>query len=260
MALLTLNNVSVRLDKRAVLENVSFSVKSGEFVVIVGPNGAGKTTLLKAAAHLLAFDGDILLKDKPLQAVSHRDRAQMLAYLPQGHVVHWPMTVRDIVALGRLPHLSALYHMSEKDADYIEQALTDAELDGLADRRIDTLSGGERARVMIARGLASQAPLLLADEPTASLDPYHQLRILELMQDHARKGTGVVAVLHDLVLAAQFADRITLLHEGRIVTEGLPEEVLTPDQLSAVYRVCLQTKKPQETTFPGLAWQRITKN
>jgi iron complex transport system ATP-binding protein len=238
MAFLEAHNLRASFGGTAVLKGVSFAVERGEFVALIGPNGAGKTTILRAAAGLLACDeGSVLLDGRPVAAMPLAQRACLMSYLPQGRTAHWPMTVRDIVALGRLPWRTALARLTAEDEAAIDRAVAAAELEPLAARRIDALSEGERARVMMARALAQAAPLLLADEPTAALDPYHQLHIMELLRDQARDGAAVVAILHDLALAQQFAGRVILLSGGSIAADGQPDDVLTPPRLEAVYRI-----------------------
>lgn len=237
MAFLEVENLRASFGGAPILRGVTFAVDHGEFVALIGPNGAGKTTILRAAAGLLDCEGAVRLDGRPVASASLAQRARLVSYLPQGRVAHWPMTVRDIVTLGRLPHRSALARMSKEDQAAIDRAMAAAELEQLAGRRIDMLSEGERARVMMARALAQTAPLLLADEPTAALDPYHQLQIMELLRAEAQRGAAVIAVLHDLGLAEQFAGRVILAAGGAVVADGPPAEVLTPERLEAVYRI-----------------------
>jgi iron complex transport system ATP-binding protein len=163
-------------------------------------------------------------------------RAQRIAYLPQGHVFHWPLPVSDVVALGRLPR-GAGDVLSAADLEAIVAAMTETETLAFADRAVTTLSGGERARVAVARVLATQAPIVLADEPTASLDPRYQIAVVEMLRRHANGQGIVVAVLHDLGLAARYADRVVVLDAGRIVADGAPRSVLTSERLAATFGV-----------------------
>lgn len=243
MAFLEVENIRASFGRTTVLKGVSFRVDRGEFVALIGPNGAGKTTILRAAAGLLACEGAVRLDGRAIGDMSLAQRARLVSYLPQGRVAHWPMTVRDIVALGRLPHRSALTRVTDEDLAAIERAIMAAELEKLAERRVDMLSEGERARVMMARALAQAAPILLADEPTAALDPYHQLQIMELLRAEAQRGAAVIAVLHDLGLAGQFAGRVILAANGSVEADGPPGEVLTPGRLEAVYRIRLSAGK-----------------
>ena len=235
--LLAARDVTVRLGGAAVVEGASLTLHGGELVAMVGPNGAGKTTLMRALAGLVPADGSITLGGRPLGALKPRERARAVAYLPQGHVFHWPMSVESIVMLGRAPHADAFSTTSAGDRAAVEQALTTTETRIFADRAVTTLSGGEKARVALARALATQAPVLLADEPTAALDPRHQLTVMELLRAAAHAGNAVLAIMHDLTLAARFADRVLVMDRGRIVADALPAEALAPERLAAVFGI-----------------------
>jgi iron complex transport system ATP-binding protein len=237
--ILKVAGLSVRLGGRDVVSGVDLAVRAGEVVVIVGPNGAGKTTLLKAVAGLLSGRGAIAIDDTPLSRLSLAERARRIAYLPQGHLFHWPLAVEDIVALGRLPR-GAGADLSETDRAAVLRAMTETGVAEHSGRAVTTLSGGERARVALARVLATEARLILADEPTAALDPRYQLIVLDILRRHANDGGAVVAVLHDLGLAARRADRIVVLDQGRIVADGPPREVLTKPLLAKTFGVNAQ--------------------
>lgn len=237
-ARLALDAVGVRLEGRAIVENVTASLGAGRLVALAGPNGAGKTTLLRAIAGLVPASGTIRLDGDDLARLSPAARAKRASYLPQGHQVHWPLPARDVVALGRYPHGARdPARLSAADEAAVEAALDRAGVRALAERDVRTLSGGERARVMIARVLAAEAGLLLADEPTAALDPRHQLEVFAALKAEAARGVLVIAVTHDLLLAGRFADEVLLLHEGRLVASGPPSIVLTPARLREVYGV-----------------------
>jgi iron complex transport system ATP-binding protein len=237
-AALTLDDVSVSLGGRVIVSGASASLDKGRFVALIGPNGAGKTTLLKAMAGLLPAQGRITLDGAEMASLSRRDRARCVAYLPQGHQVHWPLTSRDVVALGRFPHGPAdPAHLTPDHARAIDAAMARTDTIAFADRPIMALSGGERARVMLARVLAVEALVLLADEPTASLDPRHQITVMNDLKAESRRGALVVAVTHDIALASRLADDIVLMHEGRIVAQGAPADVLTDTMLADVYGV-----------------------
>lgn len=228
--------LSVALGRRPVLDGVSLAAGEGEFVAIVGPNGSGKTTLLRAIAGLLPFAGRIALNGRPLGAMSLKERARVIAYLPQGNVFHWPVSVGEVVGLGRLP-LMAGAGLSDEDRAAVDAAMERTEVQAFAARPVTTLSGGERSRVAIARVLATGAPLIIADEPTAALDLRHQIAILELLRRHADDQGTVVAVLHDLGLAARHADRIVILDGGRVVADADPRTALTPERLAETFGV-----------------------
>jgi iron complex transport system ATP-binding protein len=233
---LNLAGVSVSLGGKRVLSDVSLSVATGEFVAIVGPNGAGKTTLLRAVAGLIQADGEIAVLGTALRTLPLAERARRIAYLPQGHVFHWPLAVAEIVALGRLPR-GAGADLSETDRAAVARAIAETGVGEFVERPVTTLSGGERARVALARVLATEGPLILADEPTASLDPRYQLAVIDILRRHAQNGGAVVAVLHDLALAARSADRVVVIDGGRIVADGPPRDVLTAARMTDVFGV-----------------------
>ncbi len=235
--LLTASGVTVRFGVTTIVEDASLSLKGGEFVAMVGPNGAGKTTLMRALAGLMPSEGLVTLNGKLLNKLKPRERARALAYLPQGHVFHWPMSVESIVMLGRAPHTDAFSGTTADDRAAVSRALATTETQSFADRAVTALSGGEKARVALARALATHAPVLLADEPTAALDPRHQLTVMELLRSAARDGNAVLAIMHDLTLAARFADRVLVMDRGRIVADAAPAEALAPERLAAVFGI-----------------------
>ena len=237
-AFLTAQHLDVRLAGRAVLNDISLSLVSGHLVALVGPNGAGKTTLLRALAGLLPSDGAIHVGGAALASLSLRERARRFAYLPQGHIVHWPLPARDIVALGRYPHgATDPARLSAKDRDAVLRAMRATDVVEFSDRRVTELSGGERSRVALARVLAVEAPVILADEPTASLDPRYQLDVMKTLRAAADQGVLVIVVTHDLGLAARFADHLLVLSQGRLVAEGAPAAALSAQVMADVFRV-----------------------
>jgi len=238
-ALLRATHVSATLGGRRILDGVDLAVTAGEFIGVVGPNGAGKTTLLRAIAGLVPAAGKIVLGEGPLAGLPLAERAKRLSYLPQGHLFHWPLPVADIVALGRLPR-GAGADLSVADRAAVERAMQATGVTEFAHRAVTTLSGGERARVALARVLATEAPLVLADEPTASLDPRYQLLVLDILKRHAAGGGAVVAVLHDLGLAGRYADRVVVIDQGRLVVDGHPADVLTRDLLADRFGVAAE--------------------
>ncbi len=252
----TLSDVSVRFNGKPVLDGASLTLTPGKLVGLIGPNGAGKTTLLRAIAHLIPYQGTITLDGTDIAAIAPRRLARRLAYMPQGHEIHWPLDVGRVVALGRLPHLSLFRTPTPADLDAIETAIRRAQIGDLTHRNVLTLSGGERARVMLARALAVEAGLLLADEPVAALDPYHQLHIMEVLRDLARDGRTIVVVTHDLTLAGRFCDRLVLLDRGRIVADGDTPSVLQDDLLAQVYHVeTLHTRRDGQSLV--IPWRCI---
>ncbi|WP_342248843.1 ABC transporter ATP-binding protein [Sphingomonas sp. OTU376] len=237
MVNIRLEQVGVSLGKRHVVRNASAAFVSGTLTGIVGPNGAGKSTLARAMLALVPHSGRILVDDADVASMARAELARRVAYLPQGQTLHWPLTVERLVELGRLPHLAPMSRIGEADTAAIERAMARADVVGLRDRPATELSGGERARVLLARALAVEAPALIADEPLASLDPGHQIDVMELLQSEARAGGLVIAVLHDLTMAARYCDRLVLIDGGTVVADGTPAEVLTPANLKSVYGI-----------------------
>jgi iron complex transport system ATP-binding protein len=237
----TVTGLSVRLGGREVVWKADFVLEAGKLTVLVGPNGAGKTTILRALVGLVPSSGSIDLDGGPISRLPRRERARRIAYLPQGHVFHWPLAVADVVALGRMPHGAGAGDLGEADRAAVAEAIRICELEALADRPVTTLSGGERSRVALARVLAVQADIVLADEPTASLDPRHQLTVLGLLRDLTARGGTVLAVMHDLGLAARYADRVIALDGGTVIASGAAVEVLRPELLRRVFGVEART-------------------
>lgn len=241
MSLLSVKDLGVRLAGRAIVDDLSFDVEAGELIALIGPNGAGKSTLLKAIAQILPYTGQVVLDGQPMDALKPRERATRLAYLGQGDAVQWPLAVYDLVSLGRYPYAGGWWAgghaLDATDHEAIRAALEVTDTWSLRTRRFDRLSGGERSRVRLARALAVEAPLLLADEPVASLDPLHQLRVMELLRGQCREGAAAIVVLHDLTLASRFCDRFLLLHEGKTIAVGDVREVMTAANLHAVYGI-----------------------
>jgi iron complex transport system ATP-binding protein len=237
-ALLTADHLDVTLSGRRVLQNVALSLTRGHLVALVGPNGAGKTTLLRALAGLQASTGDIQVTGQALSALSLRERAKLFGYLPQGHVVHWPLLVKDVVALGRYPHgATDPARLPAADEAAVQRAMQATDITGFASRPINELSGGERSRVALARVLANEAPIVLADEPTASLDPRYQIDVMTNLRAVADSGVLVILVTHDLGLAARFADTVMVMANGRLVAHGTPRDALSDAIIADVFRI-----------------------
>jgi iron complex transport system ATP-binding protein len=237
-AFLTARDVSVTLAGRLVLNDVSLALSSGHLVGLVGPNGAGKTTLLRALAGLVPSGGAIHVGGAALSSLTLRERARRFAYLPQGHIVHWPLPARDIVALGRYPHgATDPGRLTPKDTEAVVRAMQATDVMEFSERRVTELSGGERSRVALARVLAVEAPVILADEPTASLDPRHQFDVMKSLRASADKGVLVIVVTHDLGLAARFADTVLVLSDGRLVSQGAPAQALSEKIMGDVFRI-----------------------
>jgi iron complex transport system ATP-binding protein len=232
------NDIAVRFGPTTLLEGVDLAVRAGETVGLVGPNGSGKTTLLRILANLRTPEaGRVRYAGRTAAEIGARELSRQIAYLAQGGTVHWPMRVESVVALGRLPHRRAFQGLDAADRTAIERAMTAADIVSLRRRTMEQVSGGERVRILLARALAVDASILLADEPIAALDPLHQLQVMDLLQTTAHAGRGVVVVLHDLALAARFCDRLILLAHGRILAEGPPAQVLSDSHLAQAYGV-----------------------
>ena len=229
--------ITVEAGGATLVAAAALTVGPGELVVLLGPNGAGKTSLLRAALGLTPSSGTATLNGEAVAAIAPAVRALALSYLPQARPLNWPARVRDVVALGRFAHGVTLGRLSPRDAEAVDTALVRCDLIPLADRATDTLSGGELARVHLARALAAQAPLIVADEPVAALDPRHQHRVMGLLRDFVRGGGGALAVLHDLALAAAYADRLVWMKDGRVVAEGSVRETMTVERIAQVYGV-----------------------
>jgi len=249
VALLTARGLGVTLSGRVVLKDVSLALSAGHLVALVGPNGAGKTTLLRSLAGLIPSDGIIEIGGQALSSLPLRERAKRFGYLPQGHLVHWPLPAKDVVALGRYPHgATDPARLSPGDTEAVLRAMQAVDVMQFSERRVTELSGGERSRVALARVLAVEAPVILADEPTASLDPRHQIDVMKNLRTTADNGVLVIVVTHDLGLAARFADHVLVLREGRLVSQGTPSVALSEQVMAEVFRISAYRAEYQRET------------
>jgi iron complex transport system ATP-binding protein len=253
------NDICVTRSGKALLNKVSLSAYPGELVGLIGPNGAGKSTLLGVLAGLVSADhGEVSLDGAPLHSISARQRAQQLGWLEQQGSIYWPVNVERLVTLGRLPYLPAWQVPSESDHQIVQQAMADCDCLSIRERDATTLSGGERARALLARAMAAEPDILLADEPVSSLDLGHQLQTMDLLRQFSRQERTCVVVLHDLSLAARYCDRLYLLDKGQLIAYGSVADVLGRENLRQVYGVDVVTG------FDEVPWivplRRIGKN
>ena len=235
-AQIVVSGLSVSFGTKAALEGVNVSVATGEWVALIGPNGAGKTTMLRAIAKMVRSAGGIMLGGHPASRLGQRKLARLIAYVPQHPVLPPAMTALDYVLLGRTPHLGYFAVESDGDRRICLDLLGRMKLADMAGRRLGTMSGGESQRLVLARALAQQAPILLLDEPTSALDLGRRVDALEMIDElRTERSLTVLSAIHDLTLAGQFADRLVLLHEGKVAADGRPAAVLRDDLLSATF-------------------------
>ena len=237
MTMLAVEGLTVSMGGKAVVNDVRFEAGEGEFIGLIGPNGAGKTTLLRAILNLVTSSGSLSLDTRDLRRMRAIEKAQVIAYLPQERDVAWPVSVHMLVSLGRSALKPSFAGLEPADEALIQSAMERMDVTGFGDRPVSELSGGERARVLIARVLAQDTPVIFADEPVAGLDPLHQLGLMESFAALAKEGRTVIASLHELSLAAQHCSRLILLDKGRVAADGTPENVLTPARLEDVYGI-----------------------
>lgn len=236
MTRLCVHELAAGYGRDQIVRNISLELAGGQFAALVGPNGSGKSTLLKALAGVMdPMTGGVLIGAAPVGALAPRERARRLAYMPPDGASVWPLVARRAVALGRIPHLAPLRDFSQDDQAAIVSALQRAGVFHLAERRIDTLSSGERARVMLARVLATGADILLLDEPTSTLDPRHQLAVMDTLKAEADRGAIVIVAAHALDLVARYCDHVVLLEAGQVFASGPPDHVLTEAHLADVF-------------------------
>jgi len=253
MSTLTIRGLQFQRGSRVVLDSIDLQLQSGSITAVLGPNGAGKSTLLSCVAGLLEpARGVIELDGTALTSIPTMQRARRIAFLPQTPEIAWAVDVETLVSLGRIPFQGV--SSDEDDRAAVIRAMERTEVTQWANRTVNTLSGGERARVLLARVLAGESKWILADEPFTGLDPSHQFEAAELLRSVAAQGAGVVLTIHDLTLAARIADRVVIINEGRIVADGSPQAALTPQILRDVYSVDAQwLADPNGATPPTIA-------
>lgn len=235
---LSAHSLTISKARNRIVDNVSLYVNAGELVGLIGPNGAGKSTLLAALAGIDKPDaGTIMIDHTNLSAIPVSKRAEHIAWLEQLGSVHWPVSVERLVMLGRIPHLAAWSRATDADQRAVEKAMLDAGCESLRNRQVTTLSGGERASVLLARALATEPDLLFADEPVSALDLGHQLQTMQVLRDFSQAHRAALVVLHDLSLAARYCDRLYLINRGQVAANGQAAAVLTPEILADVYGV-----------------------
>ncbi|MFN2266264.1 MAG: ABC transporter ATP-binding protein [Anaerolineales bacterium] len=247
-----MHSISVSYGETEILHDVSLEVDAGEVVSLIGPNGAGKTTMMRAISNVIPLSsGTVSVENEDLSSLSIAKRARLLAVVPQARKLPPEYTVRQAVMMGRTPYLGWLGNLSQIDIEKAEWALDRTRITKLSERRVDELSGGEQQLVLVARALAQDAPVILLDEPTAHLDLRHQATILDLVHILAgERGLAVLMSLHDLNLVSLFSDRIALLDQGKILADGLPNDVLNRQQLSEVYQVPLEIVQHPHRNIP----------
>ncbi|QDU61892.1 putative siderophore transport system ATP-binding protein YusV [Planctomycetes bacterium Pan216] len=254
---LAAEDLSFVVNNKTLVDSVGLSVDSGQWLAIVGPNGAGKTTLLRLLLGLVpSTAGQVLVGGDPLPRLSRQEVAKRIAFVPQDGQVAFGFSVREVVAAGRTPYLGRLKPPGPTDQEAIVQAMREADVTEFADRVITTLSGGERQRVFLARAFAQETPILALDEPTAHLDLYHEQAFLDQVAWRREQGLTVLSVLHDLNLAAAYADRVLLLNGGRVVAEGTPTDVLTEARIASVFRVNVDIRPDERSGRPTVTPRR----
>jgi iron complex transport system ATP-binding protein len=235
MGLLSVDDLTVRLDGHTILSDLGFELSAGTWVGLLGPNGSGKTTLLRAIGTHVPFEGTVTLDGRPVKEWTATERARRLAYVQQTPSLTFDFTVEDLVLLGRTPHRGWMQRYQADDRERVRDALRRVDLAGFADRSVLSLSGGERQRVFLAQALVQEADLLLLDEPTAHLDVQYQFSVLEEVQALVAAGRTVITVFHDLERASRYAERLLILDDGRLVADGAPADVLTPACIAEVF-------------------------
>ncbi|MBT3012648.1 MAG: ABC transporter ATP-binding protein [Candidatus Thiodiazotropha sp. (ex Lucina pensylvanica)] len=261
MSLLNGESLFVTRNNQPILQDVDIVLKRGEMLGLIGPNGAGKSTLLRLLAGVIEADtGSLSLNGTPISSVPRSERARRIAYLPQLSEIAWPMSVERIVELGRTPHLEPWQSVGEADREIIERVICHTDLLDFRERSFNTLSGGEQARVLLARAMVTEPDILLADEPVSALDPAHQLDVMNLLRQHCESRHSVIVVLHDLSLAAHYCHRLQLLYQGTTLAEGSAEAVLNEKNLADAYDIALTKANGNALKPTSLPWRRLHKD
>lgn len=237
MALVDAAGLHVSLNGTAILAALDFDLEKGQWHGLLGPNGSGKTTLLRTIAGLLPYKGTLHLEGKEVSVWSRRAMARRVAFVRQTHAVSFDFKVIDLVLLGRAPHKALFSVYNHADQEQASTALNQLDLGGFENRSFHSLSGGEQQRVFLAQALVQEADLLILDEPTTYLDVHHQFEFMEHVRSLVHAGKTVFGAMHDLEMAARFADHLMVLHKGRLVCDGTPKEILTPELLATVFRM-----------------------
>ena len=248
MALIHASGLNVALSGKPILKGMGFSLEAGQWNGLLGPNGSGKTTLLRAVAGLIPYEGSLELDGNEVKAWTRRSMARRVAFVRQTHAISFDFRVIDLVLLGRAPHKSLLSVYDHADEKRASDALSRLDLEGFEDRSFHSLSGGEQQRVFLAQALVQEADLLILDEPTTYLDVHHQFEFMEHVRTLVEAGKTVIGAIHDLEMAARFADHLVVMDKGQLVGSGPPEQVLTSELLAKVFRmqasVVLETDGP----------------
>ena len=242
--MLSFSHAAVGYGEKLVLRDVSFQITKGEYVALIGSNGTGKSTLIKCVSGLLPLEGgEMQICGKDLRRLKARERARMVAVVPQSYYVDYGFTVEDIVMMGRNPYIDLRHRESKKDREIAERAMELTKTTQFRDRLYNELSGGERQRVILARAITQQPQIILLDEPTSALDLHHQIEVMELIRDlNEKEQITVMAVLHDINLASRFCSRIVILKDGKVKADGTPQEVINRDEMEALYDMKLFVK------------------
>ena len=244
------SNLSVSIGQKDILSNINFSIKSGETVGLIGPNGSGKTTLMRSILGLQKLSkGEVFVGGENIKIISKNKLAKQMAFIPQGGTSEWPLTVENLVALGRLPYTTNLSPPSPTDWEIIQNSIDLCGLKDLSTRRVSSLSGGEWARVCFARAITSEPNLLLADEPIAFLDPKHCFQIITLVKNLAARGKSALVILHDLSITMRFFDRVIILKDGELIAVGSPKEVMSENFIADTFEVDILQGQANSESF-----------